>query len=108
MFKTACLIALALTIQGCAGAWIAQPSATTKNLVNDLRLDGFECDVDGGEIVCLQTEPHRNKQPARCDSKRGCQHISDKLLFNRYRITQDSHGMPGIKHDVVEKTAPRA
>lgn len=96
-------VAACLLTAGCASGWIENPSPSTRSLVNDLRLEGFECKARYSDIECLQTEPLRNKQPAKCDGENGCIPQPDILVFNRYQIDQPDSGVPTIKHDVIEK-----
>lgn len=103
MIKAWPLVMSCILVSGCASAWIDNPSPSTRNLVNDLRLEGFECKAHYSDIECLQIEPLRNKQPAKCDSKKGCIEQPDILVYNRYRIDQPASGIPTLKHDVVEK-----
>lgn len=97
------LILGCLCVAGCTSAWIENPSPTTRNLVNDLRLEGFDCNARHSEIECLQAEPLRNKQPAKCDSVKGCVDQPDVLIYNRYHIQQQDNGLPSLKHEIVEK-----
>jgi hypothetical protein len=92
------------SLAGCTSNWILNPSPSTRDLVRDLRLEGFECNAGLSEIECVQIEPQRNKQPAKCDSVRGCVDQPDILVYNRYHIIQQDSGIPGIKHDLLEKT----
>lgn len=102
MKKFLCL-AVPLVVAGCTSAWIENPSPSTRNLVNDLRLEGFECDAHSSYIECLQVEPMRNKQAAKCSAGQGCVEQPDILVFNRYRIQQPDNGVPTLKHDLIEK-----
>ncbi len=102
MKKLLCL-AIPLLVAGCTSAWIANPSPSTRNLVNDLRLEGFECNARGSYIECVQAEPMRNKQAAKCSAGHGCVEQPDILVFNRYRIQQPESGIPTLKHDLIEK-----
>lgn len=97
-------IAALMVLSGCASSWIDNPSPSTQSLVTDLRLEGFDCKARHSHIECLQIEPLRNKQPAKCDGKNGCIEQPDVLVYNRYQIEQQSHGIPKVKHDVIEKT----
>lgn len=99
-FFTAVSFAL---IAGCTSGWIDNPSPSTRNLVNDLRLEGFECKARFSDIDCVQIEPLRNKQPAKCNAEHGCIPQPDILVYNRYRIDQPDSGVPTLKHDIVEK-----
>lgn len=95
--------AMMVVMSGCAAGWIANPSPQTRALVDDLKLEGFACSAHFSSIECLQKEPLRNKQPSLCDSAKGCVKQPDHLIFNRYIITQDSSGVPGIQHDLLRK-----
>jgi len=103
LLKICFVVAASGLITGCASSWIENPSPSTRNTVNDLRLEGFDCKARHSDIECLQIEPLRNKQPAKCDAKHGCIPEPDILVFNRYRIEQQNNGIPSLKHDVVEK-----
>lgn len=92
-----------LFISGCTSAWIENPSPTIRNLVNDLRLEGFDCKARYSDIECTQAEPLRNKQPAKCDTEKGCVKQPDVLVYNRYHIEQLDNGLPSLKHEIVEK-----
>ncbi|PBV09002.1 hypothetical protein CJU35_03880 [Pseudomonas aeruginosa] len=96
-------IALCALIAGCTSSWIADPSPATRNLVNDLRLDGFECNARLSTIECIQKEPVRQKQPSKCDSSKGCVEQPALLLYNRYHIEQQDTGIPTVHHDVVQQ-----
>lgn len=91
-------------LAGCTSSWIKNPSPSTRALVNDMRLEGFECNAGFSEVECVEIEPLRNKQPAKCDSKKGCIAQPDVLIYNRYHITQQDSGIPGFTHDLIEKT----
>ncbi|MPQ69247.1 hypothetical protein [Pseudomonas sp. MWU12-2323] len=91
-------------LAGCTNSWIENPSPSTRGLVNDLRLEGFECNARFSEVECVEIVPMRNKQPALCDSKKGCIAQPDVLIYNRYHITQVDSGIPGLTHDLIEKT----
>lgn len=91
-----------LFVSGCTSAWIENPSPTTRNLVNDLRLEGFDCKARHSNIECMQNEPLRNKQPAKCDAENGCVKQPDILVYNRYYIEQLDNGLPSLKHEIVE------
>ena len=102
--KTLLGITACSVLAGCTNSWIVNPSPSTRELVNDLRLEGFECNARFSEVECVQIEPLRNKQPSICDSKKGCVAQPDVLIYNRYHITQKDTGIPGITHDLIEKT----
>ena len=89
-------------LAGCTSGWIENPSPSTRALVNDLRLEGFECSAGFSEVECIEIEPVKSKQSAKCDSQRGCIEQPDLLIYNRYRITQQDSGMPSMKLDVVQ------
>jgi hypothetical protein len=93
----------ALLLSGCTSGWINDPSPSTRSLVNDLRLEGFECKARYSNIECLQIEPLRSKQASKCSAEKGCIEQPDKLIFNRYLIDQQSSGIPTIQHNVIEK-----
>lgn len=93
----------ALLLTGCASEWIDNPSPSTRNLVNDLRLEGYDCKARMSDIECTQIEPMRNKQLSKCDSTKGCVKQPDVLIYNRYRIDQPANGIPTLKHDIVQK-----
>jgi hypothetical protein len=96
-------MALCAFMSGCASSWIADPSPATRNLVNDLRLDGFDCNARLSDIECMQKEPLRQKQPSKCDSSKGCVEQPALLLYNRYHIVQQDSGIPTVQHDVVQQ-----
>ena len=102
MKKLLCLT-FPLLVAGCTSAWIENPSPSTRNLVNDLRLEGFECNAHARYIECVQAEPMRNKQSAKCSAGKGCVEQPDILVFNRYRIQQPESGIPTLQHDLIEK-----
>lgn len=103
LLRTCFVVAACGIITGCVSGWIENPSPSTRNTVNDLRLEGFECKARYSDIECMQIEPLRNKQAAKCDGKNGCTPQPDILIFNRYRIEQQENGIPTIEHSVVEK-----
>ncbi len=103
MRKTQIALALCALLTGCASAWIKEPSPATRNLVNDLRLDGFDCKARLSDIECVQIDPLKRKQASKCDSKNGCVEQPSILLYNRYRIEQQDNGIPTVHHDVVEQ-----
>lgn len=103
LLKLSFVIAACGLIAACTSSWIENPSPSTRNTVNDLRLEGYECKARYSDIECIQTEPLRNKQNAKCDGQHGCTPQPDILLFNRYRIEQQDNGIPSFKHDVIEK-----
>jgi hypothetical protein len=96
-------LAICTTLAGCTSSWIENPSPSTRDLIRDLRLEGFECKAGYSQIECIQIEPLRNKQPAKCDSVKGCVEQPNVLVYNRYHITQQDSGIPGLKHDLLEK-----
>lgn len=103
LLKPCFLIAVCGLITGCASGWIENPSPSTRNTVNDLRLEGFECKARHSDIECVQKEPLRNKQAAKCNGEHGCDPQPDILVYNRYRIEQKDSGIPSLQHDVVQK-----
>lgn len=103
VLKTCFVVAACGLITGCMSGWIENPSPSTRNTVNDLRLEGFECKARYSDIECLQSEPLRHKQAAKCSAEKGCQPQPDVLVSNRYRIKQQDNGIPTIHHDIVEK-----
>lgn len=98
-------LGVAVLVTGCTAGWIHHPSPQTKALVDDLKLEGFTCNANHTSVVCVQTEPLRNKRPSKCDSQRGCVRQPDQLIYNRYIIKQDASGVPGIQHDLLRETA---
>lgn len=103
LLKSCFVVATFGLMTGCASSWIDNPSPSTRNTVNDLRLEGFECKARYSDIECVQIEPLRNKQAAKCNSQDGCVPQADILVFNRYRIQQQDTGIPSLQHDVIQK-----
>ena len=103
MRNTNIALALCALLTGCASAWINEPSPATRNLVNDLRLDGFECKARHSDIECVQIDPLKRKQASKCDSTNGCVEQPTLLIYNRYRIKQEPSGIPSVQHDVIEQ-----
>lgn len=99
--KTFCSLGLAVALVGCVSNWIANPSPATRAVVEDMKLEGFECTAGFSTIVCMQIEPLRNKRPSLCSSDKGCIKQPDHLVYNRYSITQLPSGLPAIVHDLV-------
>lgn len=98
--RVSVLTAATFGLFGCASAWISHPSPQVKNLVNDLRLDGFECKSRTSDIECRQIQPMREKQPSKCDSKNGCIDQPYHLLNNVYVIKEQANGIPKINHRI--------
>lgn len=99
-------IGVCALLAGCASAWISNPSPQVRALVNDLRLEGFQCKARFSSIECMQKEPMRNKRPAKCKSKTAhsgsvCVKQPDQLIYNRYTIVQQDSGIPSLSHDLV-------
>lgn len=100
------LLASIVIIQGCASAWISNPSPVTRDLIHDLRLEGYTCIAKTSAIICTQTVPHHTKQPAICSGDHGCIEQPDLLTANQYTVTQQPDGIPSISHRVVREEAP--
>lgn len=75
----------------------------TRELVDDLKLEGFACSARFTKIECMQIEPLRNKQPALCSTLKGCVKQPDQLVYNLYTIRQSASGVPEISHSLVRK-----
>lgn len=99
------LVAVA-SVSGCTSAWINDPSPSTADLVNDLKLEGFTCKAGFSTIVCRQTEAYVEKAAKICSSEKGCvpQPCHDVRIV--YEITQASDGIPGIAQ-TTERTETR-
>jgi hypothetical protein len=107
-----------LLSSGCTARWIEEPSPQVKDLVNDLKLDGFECKAGSDEVVCKQGVPFCEKQPALCDSKNvafceknpslcvsntGCIAQPYFLIYNLYFLKQQGNGIPAIRQEIERK-----
>jgi hypothetical protein len=96
-------VGLLATLAGCTSSWIADPSPSTRNLINDLRLEGYDCNARMSDIECIQKEPNVRHQASKCDSANGCIAQPNILVYNRYIIAQPSSGIPSLSHDIIEK-----
>lgn len=104
---TALVLALAAVLTGCSASWIGEPSPTTANLINDLKLEGFKCKGGFSKIECRQIEAYVEKAPKICTSEGGCtkQPCHDVRLV--YVIDQAPNGIPGITQ-TTERTITRS
>ena len=103
VFTATLMVGGALLSTGCAARWIEEPSPQVKGLVNDLKLEGYECKARLDDIVCRQGTPYRQKQPKLCDSKNGCVPQADFLVYNVYFLAQQGNGIPRITQEVERK-----
>lgn len=101
MSRTASILLALMALQGCAAHWINDPSPTVKNLINDLRLQGYVCEAGMFEVSCRQHEAYAIKAPMLCSSSVGCVPQTGQLATSVYVIGQDDRGMPIIKHHVA-------
>ncbi|RMM39356.1 hypothetical protein QO021_29080 (plasmid) [Pseudomonas amygdali pv. lachrymans] len=94
------------SLAGCTSAWISDPSPTTANLINDLKLEGFKCKAGFSTIECRQIDALVEKSAKLCSSEKGCapQPCHDVRLV--YTITQSRDGIPGIAQ-TTERTETR-
>lgn len=104
MWKGALALAISVGLAGCASSWINDPSPTVKALVRDLTLQGYDCNPDGGWIICKETSVTKLRQPMPCDSQ-GCYCQPANYQMGVYRIGQSATGHPIIRHG-VEPTSP--
>lgn len=65
------LIIWAVLVSGCAAGWIQNPSSTTRNLVEDLKLEGYVCKAKWSAIECRQEKPYEKKAPRYAHRKKG-------------------------------------
>jgi hypothetical protein len=103
VFTATLMVGCALMSAGCAAPWINEPSPQVRGLVNDLKLEGYECKARLEDIVCRQGTPYRQKQPKLCDSKTGCVAQADLLVYNVYFLAQQGNGIPRITQEVERK-----
>lgn len=98
---------MAVALSGCAAAWLNDPSPATVNLINDLKLEGFECKAGFSSVECRQITAYIEKSPMICTSSTGC--VPQPCLDVRivYDITQAKDGIPGIVQ-TVERTVTRS
>ncbi|HBO6306046.1 TPA: hypothetical protein L4741_005634 [Pseudomonas aeruginosa] len=95
LFRPALLGGIFL-VGGCSSAWIANPSPTTRNLVDDLKLEGYVCKALRTSIECRQEKPYMKKAPKVCTSSTGCVEQPGEMVTNVYSIEQDDYGIPGV------------
>ncbi len=100
------LIIWAVLVSGCAAGWIQNPSSTTRNLVEDLKLEGFVCKAKWSAIECRQEKPYEKKAPKICTSEKGCVEQPGELITNVYSIEQDAYGIPAVRQWVESEPAP--
>ncbi|HHH9443137.1 TPA: hypothetical protein ACP32N_005125 [Pseudomonas aeruginosa] len=93
----AAFAAVLLLIGGCSAAWIQNPSSTTRNLVDDLKLEGYVCKAHWSTIECRQEKPYEKKAPMVCTSAAGCVPQPGELVTNVYSISQDDYGIPAVQ-----------
>lgn len=93
-------------LAGCTSGWINDPSPTTANLINDLKLEGFKCHAGFSNIECKQSEAFVEKSSKICTAEGGCvaQPCHDVRVV--YLITQARDGIPGIVQ-TTERTVTR-
>lgn len=103
----ALVLGVALLVAGCTSAWINEPSPTTANLINDLKLEGFNCHAGFSSIECKQAEALVEKSSMVCTAEGGCvpQPCHDVRMV--YTITQARDGIPGIVQ-TTERTVTRS
>ncbi|MBM3105647.1 hypothetical protein IIE18_10900 [Pseudomonas sp. V1] len=95
-FRASLLLA-AVIVSGCAASWIQSPSPTTRNLVEDLKLEGYICKATYSAIECRQEKPYVKKAPKVCTSEKGCVEQPSELVTNVFSIVEDSFGIPKMK-----------
>lgn len=103
------LVATALAIvlmSGCTAKWLNEPSPATGNLVNDLKLEGFECRAGFSSIKCRQREALIEKSGKVCSATGGCVAQPCHDVRTVYEITQGENGIPGIVQS-TERTTTR-
>lgn len=104
---SAALLLLAFaTLTGCTSAWINEPSPSTADLINDLKLEGFKCRAGFSSIVCRQTEAFVEKSAKVCTAQEGCVPQPCHDVRAVYEITQANDGVPGIAQS-IERTVTR-
>lgn len=101
MCRSASILLALMALQGCAAHWINDPSPTVKNLINDLRLQGYVCEAGMVDVSCRQQDAYPIKAPMLCSSSGGCVPQMGKMATSVYVIGQDDRGMPTIKHHVA-------
>lgn len=100
------VFAAAMLMAGCSSAYIQNPGPQTRNLVQDLRLEGFNCIAYYRDIICTERNPSIQKQPSKCSSRKGCVAQPDLVLVNQYEIREEGSGVPSVKHRMIRRTAP--
>lgn len=98
--KVTLIVLAMLSLQACTERWIESPSPQMEMLVNDLKLEGYECKARMSDLICRQKVPMCEKQPAKCDSSKGCVAQPVHTLTNMYILTQQGNGIPNIKHGI--------
>jgi hypothetical protein len=71
--------------------------------VNDLKLEGYDCNAGMSQIVCTQITPMIEKAPAICTSEAGCVEQPGHELRNVYVITEQGNGIPKIRQSIERK-----
>lgn len=95
-----------LLMSGCTAKWLSEPSPATANLVNDLKLEGFECRAGLASIKCRQREALIEKSGKVCSASGGCVAQPCHDVRTLYEITQRANGIPGIVQS-TERTTTR-
>lgn len=101
--KASAILVFAALLSSCASKWIDSPSQQTLNFVNDLKLEGYECQARLSDIVCTQIIPMKQKAPAICTSEAGCVEQPGHEIRNVYYITEKGNGIPKIRHVIDRK-----
>lgn len=103
LYKSSLALSATFLLTACASAWINNPSPPTRGLINDLRLEGFQCDAKATSILCVQSVPLVKKQPSICSADKGCIKQPNKLIYNAYEVVQQADGIPSFTHQLIEE-----
>lgn len=92
-----------VSLAGCTSNWIEEPSQATLNLVNDLKLEGFNCTAGFSAITCRQIDAYVEKSNKICTAEKGCikQQCHDVRVV--YSIKQQPGGLPAVEQ-TMERT----
>ncbi|MAG65045.1 MAG: hypothetical protein CMK74_04120 [Pseudomonadales bacterium] len=101
--KALATLLVAALLSSCASKWIDSPSQQTLNFVNDLKLEGYECQARFSDIMCMQSSPMIQKAPAICTSEDGCVEQPGHEIRNVYFISEKGNGIPNIRHIIDRK-----